>query len=106
MGNGSGTGLSAAALVGLDGFVVTAQTMREGEHWLVVETTTARAWCPSCGVRAVGNGRRRVLVRDLPIAGTPTVLVWAKRTWRCRETRVPRGLVVGDVSRHRCRGHR
>jgi transposase len=36
-------------------------------------------------VRAVGNGRRRVMVRDLPIAGTPTVIVWTKRTWRCRE---------------------
>lgn len=31
----------------------------------------------------VGNGRRRVTVRDLSIAGTPTVLVWAKRTFRC-----------------------
>jgi hypothetical protein len=31
-----------------------------------------------------------VLVRDLPIAGTPTELVWAKRTWRCPETACPR----------------
>ncbi|MET0144441.1 MAG: transposase family protein [Ilumatobacteraceae bacterium] len=49
------------------------------------------AWCPGCGVRATGNGRRSVLIRDLPIAGTPTVLVWAKRTWRCRESQCPRG---------------
>ena len=41
-------------------------------------------------MRATGNGRRRVLVRDLPIVGTPTVLVWAKRPWRCRETQCPR----------------
>lgn len=39
----------------------------------------------------VGNGRRRVLVRDLAIAGTPTVLVWAKRTFRCREELCERG---------------
>ena len=68
-----------------------AQTVHDGEHWLLVETTAARAWCPGCGVRAVGNGRRRVTVRDLPIAGMSTVIVWAKRTWRCREERCDRG---------------
>jgi transposase len=77
--------LSAVALVGMDGFAVTAHVFRDGEHWLAVETTASRMWCPGCGVRAAGNGRRRVVVRDLPIAGVPTVLVWAKRTWRCRE---------------------
>jgi hypothetical protein len=85
VGNGSGGDAGATALVGLDGFVVTAQTVRDGEHWLLVETTTAQAWCAGCGVRAAGNGRRNVIVRDLPIAGRSTVLVWAKRTWRCRE---------------------
>jgi hypothetical protein len=83
--------LSAVALVGMDGFAVTAHVHREGELWLAVETTQGRAWCSGCGVRATGNGRRRVLVRDLPIAGVPTVLVWAKRTWRCGETACPRG---------------
>jgi hypothetical protein len=36
-------------------------------------------------MRATGHGRRRVNVRDLPIAGRPVVLVWAKRLWRCPE---------------------
>ncbi|MGE3689301.1 MAG: transposase family protein, partial [Acidimicrobiia bacterium] len=40
-----------------------------------METTRTRAGCPACGVVGVGNGRRRVKVRDLSIAGTPTVLV-------------------------------
>ena len=82
--NGSGV----SALLGLDGFVVRAQLLDEdtGEWWLAVETTEDRAWCPSCGVRAVGHGRRRVRVRDLPIADRPVVLVWAKRLWRCAET--------------------
>ena len=88
MGNGSDDGLSAVALVGMDGFAVTGHVHRDGELWLAVETTTDRAWCPDCGAWAIGNGRRRVLVRDLPVAGTPTVLVWAKRLWRCRERRV------------------
>jgi hypothetical protein len=75
VGNGSGEGSGATALIGLDGFVVAAQTVRDGEHWVLVETTADRVWCHDCGVRAVGNGRRRVTVRDLPIAGTPTVIV-------------------------------
>lgn len=82
MGNGSDDGLSAVALVGMGGFAVTGHVHRDGELWLAVETVHDRVWCPVCGVRATGNGRRRVLVRDLPIAGTPTVLVWAKRRWR------------------------
>ena len=75
----------ATALLGMGGFVVGAQMLEGGEWWLAVETTADRAWCPSCGVRAVGHGRRRVQVRDLPIAGLPVRLVWNKRIWRCPE---------------------
>jgi transposase len=87
--NGSGV----SALVGLDGFVVRVQLLEEDsdEWWLAVETTEDRAWCPSCGIRAVGHGRRRVKVRDLPIADRPVVLVWAKRLWRCPEPACPTG---------------
>ncbi len=57
-----------------------------------METVATRAGCPQCGVFGVGIGRRRVipLVRDLPIAGVPVVLVWAKRTWRCCEAECER----------------
>ena len=37
MANGSGEP-SATALVGMDGFVVVAQTVADGEHWLLIET--------------------------------------------------------------------
>jgi len=62
-----------SALVGLDGFVVCTQLLDEAsaEWWLAVETTEDRAWCPVCGVRAVGHGRRRAVVRDLPLAVDP-----------------------------------
>jgi len=50
-----------------------------------------RAACPTCGVFGLGNGRRRLLVRDLPIAGIPVIVVWAKRTWRCAEELCERG---------------
>ena len=75
------SGSDVSALLGLNGFVVVADLVEEetGEWWLAVETTEDRAWCPTCGVRAVGHGRRRVKVRDLPIADRPVVPVWAKR---------------------------
>jgi transposase len=84
-------GSGVSALVGLDGFVVCAQLMDHdsGEWWLAVETLGDRAWCGTCGVRAIGHGRRRVVVRDLPLADRPVVLVWAKRLWRCPERVCP-----------------
>jgi hypothetical protein len=76
-----------SALLGLDGFVVCAQLLNDasGEWRLAVETSEDRAWCEGCGVRAVGHGRRRVVVRDLPLADRPVVLVWVKHIWRCPE---------------------
>ncbi len=75
----------ATALVGMAGFVVGVQERVDGEWWLYVETRADLVGCSTCGVRAVGHGRRLTTVRDLPIAGVPTVLVWAKRRWRCPE---------------------
>lgn len=75
----------ATALLGMPGFVVGAQLVVDGELWLNVETTADAAGCLACGTRAVGHGRRRVKVRDLPMAGRAVVLVWNKRTWRCPE---------------------
>src|SRR5262245_16197139 len=54
-------------------------------------TPEERAWFPTCGVRAVGHGRRRVKVRDLPLAERPALLMWAKRLWRCPERACPTG---------------
>ncbi len=73
----------ATALFDIVGFVVVAHVLEGGEWWWLVETTADRVGCPACGVRAVGHGRRRVHVRDLPIAGRPVRLVCAKRVWRC-----------------------
>jgi transposase len=86
-------GSGVSALVGLEGFVVTAQLLdgTSREWWLAVETSEDRAWCETCGVRGTGHGRRRVVVRDLPIGERPVVLVWAKRLWRCAEPTCPAG---------------
>jgi transposase len=82
---------SASVLFGLPGFVVRAQTMRGDEWWLAIETMRSRSACPTCGVFGVGNGRRQVVVRDLPIGGVPVIVVWAKRTFRCREALCAQG---------------
>lgn len=73
----------ATALVGMPGLVVGAQVVAEGELWLYVETTADVVGCGGCGTGAVGHGRSSTLVRDLPVSGRPTVLVLAKRRWRC-----------------------
>lgn len=81
----------ATVLVGMDEFVVGAQEIIDGELWLFVETTMDVTGCPSCGTRAVGHGRSRTAVRDLPVAGRPAVLVWSKRRWRCVDPDCPVG---------------
>ena len=74
---------AATTLVGMPGFVVGAHDIIAGELWLYVETTTDVVGCSRCGTRATGHGRARTAVRDLPISGRPTVLMWAKRRFRC-----------------------
>jgi transposase len=73
----------ATVLLGMSEFVVGVQLAVGRELWLMVETTADVVGCEGCGSRAVGHGRRRVKVRDLPMADRPVVLVWAKRLWRC-----------------------
>ena len=87
MDNGSGDGTGGVRARRLDGFVVKSQTVRDGELWLLVETAAGRPGARAAGCGPPPDGRRRVTVRDLSIAGTPTVTVWAKRTWSCRDMR-------------------
>ena len=60
-----------------------------GRLLLTVETEQTFAGCPSCGVVAVGHGRRQHRVHDAPCFATPTVLRWRKRVWRCAEPACP-----------------
>ena len=68
-----------------DGFRLRAATEDDGELLMLVETTASVVGCSGCGTRARSKGRRRTKVRDLPVGGRPTVLVWSKRMWRCPE---------------------
>jgi transposase len=60
-----------------------------GRLLLTVETDQTVAGCPSCGVVAVGHGRRVHRVHDAPCFAASTVLVWRKRIWRCSEPACP-----------------
>jgi len=70
-------------LVGLEGLHVVS--VAENGKWLVVtvESASARAACPVCGVIAGSHGRRDVSLIDSPCFGWPVRLVWRKRTWSC-----------------------
>jgi transposase len=76
----------ATRLVGLDGLVVT-EVQRTGEQLdLQVELLARAAGCPHCGGGEVRvKERPLVRVRDLPIAGQLTRLVWRKRRYRCSD---------------------
>jgi transposase len=60
-----------------------------GRLRLTVETDQKVTGCPSCAVVAVGHGRREHRVHDAPCFGTPSVVVWRKRVWRCVEPACP-----------------
>ena len=94
----------ATVLLGMPEFVVGAQLVVGRELWLMVETTSGVVGCEGCGTRAVGHGRRRLKVRDLPMADRPVVLVWAKRLWRCPDPDCAVGHVVRGGRRHRAAG--
>jgi transposase len=60
-----------------------------GELVLTVESDQEVTGCPSCGVVAVGHGRRVHRVHDAPCFATTTVVLWRKRIWRCLEPACP-----------------
>src|SRR4051812_29443557 len=76
-----------AVVLGLEGFRLVAVDEHDGELELAVETTEDLVGCPGCGAVAWAHGRRPVRVRDLPVGGRPTTLIWIKRLWRCRYQR-------------------
>ena len=64
---------------------------RAGSAALEVESDADVGGCPSCGVIAIGHGRRRRVVADAPCFGVPVRLQWSARVWRCAEPACPAG---------------
>src|SRR3954452_44421 len=56
---------------------------------VTVETDADVGGCPSCGVVAIGHGRRIHAAADAPCFGAVTVVRWRKRVWRCAEPACP-----------------
>jgi zinc-finger of transposase IS204/IS1001/IS1096/IS1165/Transposase len=71
-------------LVGLEGFEVKRVVEVGGQLDLEVELVARAGCCPRCGRASLDvKDRPRVRVRDLPIAGRVTHLVWRKRRYPC-----------------------
>ena len=71
-------------LVGLEGFEVKGVIERGDRLDLEVELVARAGCCPGCGRSSVDvKERPRVRVRDLPVAGRLTHLVWRKRRYHC-----------------------
>ena len=71
-------------LLGLERLTVKAVVERGGDLDLEVELVAAGGCCPGCGRGSCEvKERPLVRVRDLPIAGRRTFLVWRKRRFRC-----------------------
>ena len=76
----------ADELFGVEGVrVLDVSTRDDGTLVLDVETDQVLAGCASCGVVAVGHGRRVVRLHDAPCFGRPVLVRWRKRVWRCAE---------------------
>ncbi|EWS99553.1 hypothetical protein N865_02125, partial [Intrasporangium oryzae NRRL B-24470] len=60
-----------------------------GRLVVTIESDAGVGGCPSCGVVAVGHGRRVHEAADAPCFGAVTVIRWRKRVWRCLEPACP-----------------
>src|SRR6266508_3058636 len=88
--DGDATSRAVELVLGLPGFVVLAVGEYGGELEVLIETPLTSVACGRCGRPASPHARREHLLRDMPMAGRPAVLVWHKRIWRCRTVECPR----------------
>jgi transposase len=79
----------ADAMFNSDGMHVPDVARGHRKLVITVETDADVTGCPSCGVLAVGHGRRRVRAADAPCFGLPVLLIWLKRIWGCAEPDCP-----------------
>uniref|UniRef100_UPI003F5003F7 ISL3 family transposase n=1 Tax=Agrococcus chionoecetis TaxID=3153752 RepID=UPI003F5003F7 len=63
---------------------------------VTVSSADGSAGCPSCGVVAVGHGRRKRMLNDAP--GTVRVrILWRQRVWRCPDPDCARGVFIEQL---------
>jgi len=83
-------------LLGLDGVHVEHVERRDGLLVVTVSSPAAPTGCPSCGVVAVGRGRRRRVLHDVPGA-TRVRVIWRQRVFRCGDADCGRKTFVEQV---------
>ena len=71
-------------LLGLEGVHVEHVDRREDVLVVTVSSPAGAMGCPACGVIAVGRGRRRRILHDVP-GVTRVRIVWRQRIWRCAD---------------------
>ncbi|PPB48094.1 ISL3 family transposase [Arthrobacter pityocampae] len=83
-------------LVGLEGVHVEQVQRVDGVLVVTVSTSPQPMGCPACGVIAVGRGRRRRVLHDVPGA-TRVRVIWRQRMWRCADPDCVRGVFLEQV---------
>lgn len=78
--------------LGLEGFTVLDTIEDEDQVEVVIELTSEAGVCPGCAcISTVVHERAEVRMRDVPLQGKPTYLVWRKRRFRCEQAECERG---------------
>lgn len=95
----------ADAILAVPDMHVLAVERDERRLLLTVETEAVATGCRTCGVVAVGHGRREVRLHDAPCFGSPVVLRWRKRVWRCPDPVCPVGTFseIHDIAAPRAK---
>jgi hypothetical protein len=94
----------ATVLLGMPEFVVGAQLAVGGELWLMVETTSEVVGCEGVWHAGGGHARRRLTVRDLPLADRPGGAGVGRAPVALPGCGVRGGHVVRGGRRHRAAG--
>jgi transposase len=90
----------ATRLLGLDGVEAVSVGLDAELNPMIALVTAAGQGrcCPGCGQQSQHpHSWVRTRPRDLPVAGRRTVLTWAKRRWRCRNTACERRTFTESV---------
>lgn len=91
--------------LGLSGLHVLEVDRAPERLTVTIESAPGLAGCRGCGAVAESAGRRTVGLIDAPCFGTPVVLLWRKRRYRCREDACAVGIFTEqDLDLARPRG--
>ncbi|QTX06227.1 ISL3 family transposase [Agromyces archimandritae] len=83
-------------LVGLNGVHVEHVDRCDGLLVVTVSSSPAPTGCPGCGVVAIGRGRRRRVLHDVP-GITRVRIVWRQRVFRCGDADCARKTFVEQI---------